>query len=375
MRGVVLAKVVIKNLTKRFGKVEAIKDVSLEADDKEFLVLLGPSGCGKTTLLRCIAGLETPDEGQIYIDDTLVNDLPPKKRDVAMVFQSYALYPQMTAFDNIAFPLKIKQVPKAEVEQRVKEAAEMLRIGDLLDRKPRQLSGGQAQRVALGRAVVRKPKVFLMDEPLSNLDAKLRVYMRAELKELQKELGITTIYVTHDQVEAMSMADRVALLCQGILQQVDTPEDLYAHPTNMFVAGFVGNPPMNLADCKLLKEDDSLFLTVAKSKIKLAESWKEALADRESDEELVLGVRPEDIEVCMEPKENAISGEMLTVEPLGSEIIVNAKVDDSIFRMREPPEFKVSKGLVWMCFSASKMHVFDKKTGLRILPVKTAKTA
>jgi multiple sugar transport system ATP-binding protein len=368
-----LAKVIIKDLTKRFGKVEAIRDVNLEADDKEFLVLLGPSGCGKTTLLRCIAGLETPDEGQIFIDDVLVNDLPPKKRDVAMVFQSYALYPQMSAYNNIAFPLKVSQVPKDEIEQRVKETAEMLRIGDLLDRKPRQLSGGQAQRVALGRAVIRKPKVFLMDEPLSNLDAKLRVYMRAELKELQKELEITTIYVTHDQVEAMTMADRVALLNQGILQQAAAPQDLYAHPTNMFVAGFVGNPPMNLADCKLLKQNDGVFLTVGKSKIKLAERWKGVLAERQSGEELVLGIRPEDIELTTEESEDALSGEILDLEPLGSEIIIDIKVDDSIFRTREPPEFKVTKGSVWLSFSASKIHVFDKKTGVRVLLGKTTK--
>jgi multiple sugar transport system ATP-binding protein len=375
MRGMILAKVTIKGLTKRFGKVEALKDVSLEANDKEFLVLLGPSGCGKTTLLRCLAGLETPDEGQIFIDDKLVNNLPPKKRDVAMVFQSYALYPQMTVYDNISFPLRIRETPRAEIERSVKETAEMLRITDLLDRKPKQLSGGQAQRVALGRAVVRKPKVFLMDEPLSNLDAKLRVYMRAELKELQKELEITTIYVTHDQVEAMTMADRVALLNQGLLQQVDTPQDLYAHPTNTFVAGFVGNPPMNLADCRLLKEADSLFLTVGKSKIRLSERWKKALANRKSGDELVLGVRPEDMEVSTEQEENAISGEMLAVEPLGSEIIVNAKVDDSIFRTRQRPEFKVGTGLIWMSFGADKIHLFDKETSIGILPEKPKKAS
>lgn len=235
-----MAKVTVRNLTKKFGNVIAVNKVSLEVKDKEFLVLLGSSGCGKTTTLRCIAGLETFDAGEIYIGDTLVNELPAKDRDVAMVFQSYALYPHMTIFDNIAFPLKMHKVSRNEIKEKVRRTAELLKIDHLLDRKPKQLSGGEAQRTALGRAIVRDPKVFLMDEPLSNLDAKLRLHMRVELKKLQKELGVTTIYVTHDQVEAMTMADDIAIMNSGALQQVGDANEIFRKPGNLFIAGFIG---------------------------------------------------------------------------------------------------------------------------------------
>lgn len=233
-----MAKVKFDKLVKRFGNVTAVDSLDLEVADGEFLVLLGPSGCGKTTTLRCLAGLETPDSGEIYIDDQVVNEVPPKDRDCAMVFQSYALYPNMSAHDNLAFPLKMRKLPKNEIENRVKKTADLLRIGHLLQRKPKQLSGGEAQRVALGRAIIRQPKVFLMDEPLSNLDAKLRLYMRAELKRLQKDLGTTTVYVTHDQAEAMTMGDRVAVMHQGRLQQVASSLEIYNSPRTLFVAGF-----------------------------------------------------------------------------------------------------------------------------------------
>lgn len=363
-----MAKVVIKDLTKRFGTVEAVKDLSLEVKDREFLVLLGPSGCGKTTTLRCIAGLETPDEGEIYIEDTLVNHLRPKERDVAMVFQSYALYPHMTAYDNIAFPLKIKGVPKSEIEQRVKKVAKLLKINHLLNRKPKQLSGGEAQRVALGRAIIREPKVFLMDEPLSNLDAKLRVYMRAELKRLQKDLGITTIYVTHDQVEAMTMADKVALLNQGILQQVDHPNDLYNNPRNLFVAGFIGSPPMNFVDCSLVKEKESIYLEAGAFKYMLEGYLAEALKEREVGEEFVLGIRPEDITLTKKEKKEAIRGQVFTLEPLGSEVIVDVKIGETIFKIRESPGLKLdAEEDVWLSFDKDKIHIFDKKTGSAIV--------
>ena len=248
-----MSKVKVVNLVKKFDKTVAVDGISFDVKDGEFIVLLGPSGCGKTTTLRCIAGLETPDEGEIYIDDKLVNDLPPKDRDVAMVFQSYALYPHMTVYGNLAFPLKMRKLPKDEIDKKVKEVAKLLNIDHLLDRKPRQLSGGEMQRVALGRALVRTPRVFLMDEPLSNLDAKLRVYMRAELKKLQRDLKITTIYVTHDQAEAMAMADRIAVMNKGKILQYSEPHDVYEKPANLFVAGFIGSPPMNFIKASIVE--------------------------------------------------------------------------------------------------------------------------
>src|SRR3989475_1838275 len=239
----------LKGLTKAYDGALAVDRLNLEVNDREFVVLLGPSGCGKTTTLRCVAGLEDVTEGEIYIGDRLVNRLDPKERNIAMVFQSYALYPHMTVYKNMAFPLENAKVAEREIIERVTRTARLLQVETLLHRKPAQLSGGQRQRVAVGRAIVREPQVFLMDEPLSNLDAKLRVHMRAELKRLQKDLGVTTIYVTHDQVEAMTMADRVALLSKGVLQQYDAPQTLYNRPTNQFAAGFVGSPPINLVDC------------------------------------------------------------------------------------------------------------------------------
>jgi ABC-type sugar transport system ATPase subunit len=265
-----LVKVVIKNLTKKYGEVQAVKNLDLEIDNKEFFILLGPSGCGKTTALLCIAGLLKPDSGQIWFDDKIVTNpqqdvyLPPQQREVAMVFQDYALYPHMTVSRNIAFPLEVGNKSRSEIEMRVKATATLLGISQLLDRKPKQLSGGQRQRVALGRAIVREPKIFLMDEPLANLDAKLRVYMRVELKKLHEKLGTTTIYVTHDQVEAMSLGDKVAVLKDGILQQVASPTELYDHPINVFVAGFIGSPPMNMLNGKLLEKDGNLAIELVK---------------------------------------------------------------------------------------------------------------
>src|SRR5213595_3302875 len=247
-----MASVEIRGLRKEFEGTVAVENLDLEVHDKEFVVLLGPSGCGKTTTLRCIAGLESPSDGEIRIGDRVVNDLEPKDRNIAMVFQSYALYPHMTVYQNLAFPLENRKMAEREIVSRVNKTARLLQIENLLGRKPAQLSGGQRQRVAVGRAIVREPEVFLMDEPLSNLDAQLRVYMRAELKKLQKDIGVTTIYVTHDQVEAMTMADRVSLLHNGTLQQYAGPRHLYSRPTNQFVAGFVGNPPINLLECNCI---------------------------------------------------------------------------------------------------------------------------
>ena len=255
-----MANVTYKNVYKRFGDVTAVNNMNIEVADKEFLVLVGPSGCGKTTALRCLAGLEEITEGEIIIGDRVVNDVAPKDRDIAMVFQSYALYPHLSVYDNMAFGLKLRKTPKEDIKRRVDEAADILGIQDLLDRKPRQLSGGQRQRVAVGRAIVREPKVFLFDEPLSNLDAKLRVAMRAEISKLHQRLQTTFIYVTHDQIEAMTMATRIAVINKGVLQQLDTPQNLYDLPNNLFVAGFIGSPSMNFFSGKLRKDDGKLFV-------------------------------------------------------------------------------------------------------------------
>lgn len=359
-----MAGVTIKNLTKRFGNVIAVNNVSLEVKDKEFLVLLGPSGCGKTTTLRCIAGLDAPDEGEIYIGDRLVNDLAPKDRNVAMVFQSYALYPHMTVFDNIAFPLKMKKLPMSEIEKKVKEVAEFLKISHLLNRKPGQLSGGEKQRVALGRAIVRNPDVFLMDEPLSNLDAKLRIYMRAELKRLQKELGVTTIYVTHDQVEAMTMADKIAIMNQGVLQQVGTAFEVFNSPSNLFVAGFIGSPPMNFINCTLKEENGSYYLDAGAFAMSIPASLGKIIGEKSSSSEVILGVRPEDIIVEEKPvAKNSIKAEVYVTEPMGSEIVIDLKVNGEIIKVKTLKEFKLNIGdEVWIRFSEDKIHIFDRKT-------------
>jgi multiple sugar transport system ATP-binding protein len=358
-----MARVALKNLTKRFGNVVAVNNLSLEIEDKEFLVLLGPSGCGKTTTLRCIAGLDTPDEGEIYIGDKLVNDLAPKDRNIAMVFQSYALYPHMTVFDNIAFPLKMRKLPMDEIEKRVKKVAELLRIPHVLNRKPGQLSGGEKQRVALGRAIVRNPDVFLMDEPLSNLDAKLRIYMRAELKRLQKELGVTTVYVTHDQVEAMTMADKIAIMNQGILQQVGTAFEVFNNPSNLFVAGFIGSPPMNFINCTLKEEDGSYFLDAGAFTLPIATYIGKIINEKSSSSEVILGIRPEDIIIEEKPMvKNPIRAEVYVTEPMGSEIIIDLKVDGEIIKVKVLKELKLNIGdKVWIRFDENKMHVFDRK--------------
>ena len=269
-----MASVTYDGVYKRYGDVIAVNNLSLEIADKEFLVFVGPSGCGKTTSLRLLAGLEEISEGRILIGDRVVNDVPPKDRDIAMVFQSYALYPHMSVYDNMAFGLKLRKTPKAEIDKKVKEAADILGIGQFLDRKPKQLSGGQRQRVAVGRAIVRSPKVFLFDEPLSNLDAKLRVETRAGISKLHQQLGTTFIYVTHDQVEAMTMASRIAVMKDGLLHQIDTPQHLYDHPTNIFVAGFIGSPSMNFFEATLVEQDGKLFVDGGTFKLQVPETKK-----------------------------------------------------------------------------------------------------
>jgi multiple sugar transport system ATP-binding protein len=358
-----LTRVLLKGLTKRFGNVTAVNSLSLEVEDGEFLVLLGPSGCGKTTALRCIAGLETPEEGEIFIGKKRVNDLDPKERNIAMVFQSYALYPHMKVYGNLAFPLENMKIPKDEIDKRVRKAAKLLKIESLLERKPKQLSGGQRQRVALGRAIVRDPSVFLMDEPLSNLDAKLRVYMRTELKKLQKELGVTTIYVTHDQVEAMSMGDKVAILNEGLLQQVATPNEIYFHPSNVFVAGFIGSPPTNFFDCTLL-QGDRCTLDTGEFKYLVPDNLASAVRDCTS-ETCILGVRPQDILVYRSDQgKKRVKAVVEIVEPLGDILILDLRVGKYLIKAAVSPEFKTSLGEeLWISIPAEKIHVFDKQLG------------
>jgi multiple sugar transport system ATP-binding protein len=364
-----MASVRLKNLKKSFGDVVAVNNVSLEVKDGEFLVLLGPSGCGKTTVLRCIAGLEKPDEGEIYIGNTLVNELSPTERNIAMVFQSYALYPHMTVFDNIAFPLKMRKIPKKEINEKVKCVAELLKITHLLGRKPKQLSGGEAQRVALGRAIVRNPRVFLMDEPLSNLDAKLRIYMRAELKKLQKDLGVTTVYVTHDQMEAMTMADRVAVMNLGAVQQVGDTREIFNFPANLFVAGFIGSPPMNFINCSLMEKDESYFLDTGAFILPIPVDIGKTIKENATGSDLILGARPEDISIGKKKTpEKFVEGEVYIIEPLGSEVILDLTVGNNIIKVKANPDFAVSIGeRVWIGLNMEKIHLFDKKTEKAII--------
>ena len=291
-----MAGLSLRNIGKMYqGGVEAVKDANIEIEDKEFVILVGPSGCGKSTTLRMIAGLEEITSGELYIGDKLVNDVAPKDRDIAMVFQNYALYPHMTVFENMAFGLRLKKMPKAEIEKKVYEAAESLDIKHLLDRKPKALSGGQRQRVALGRAIVREPKVFLMDEPLSNLDAKLRVQMRATISKLHQKLQTTFIYVTHDQTEALTMGTKIVVMKDGVIQQVASPQELYERPVNMFVAGFIGSPQMNFINAVLKKENNKFYLEFGKHKIQLPEGKTKNLDDVYVNKEVVIGIRPENV--------------------------------------------------------------------------------
>ena len=365
-----MSKVKVVNLVKKFDKTVAVDGISFDVKDGEFIVLLGPSGCGKTTTLRCIAGLETPDEGEIYIDDKLVNDLPPKDRDVAMVFQSYALYPHMTVYGNLAFPLKMRKLPKDEIDKKVKEVAKLLNIDHLLDRKPRQLSGGEMQRVALGRALVRTPRVFLMDEPLSNLDAKLRVYMRAELKKLQRDLKITTIYVTHDQAEAMAMADRIAVMNKGKILQYSEPHDVYEKPANIFVAGFIGSPPMNFIKASILEKDSKIILDAGFFQYELRRDLGEIVKKGASGSEVMIGFRPEHMLLSREKQANSVfQADVYVIEPMGSRIIVDLKAGEYLLKAVAPPTAEIPPPgqKVWVGFPVERLHVFDAKTEVTLI--------
>ncbi len=328
----------------------AIPGMDLEIRDKEFMVLVGPSGCGKTTALRMVAGLEEVTAGRLSIGDRVVNHVPSRDRDIAMVFQSYALYPHLSVYDNIAFGLKLKKVPKQEIEERVAEAARVLDLEPFLKRKPRALSGGQRQRVAMGRAIVRNPSAFLMDEPLSNLDAKLRVQMRAEIARLQQDLGVTTVYVTHDQIEAMTMGDRVSVMRKGEIQQVDTPQDLYDRPLNLFVGGFIGSPAMNMLEATLSENGDGLVANLGKQQLDLGDAVgaRPALAAFGADEPVILGIRPEDLEDAAVSRDGAdgtrLKAKVALVEALGSEVMVHMEVDAAAAQSEEVRELAEDAG-------------------------------
>jgi len=361
-----MASVTYDHVTKVFGSVVAVDDLNIHVDDKEFLVLVGPSGCGKTTALRLLAGLEEVTQGQIQIGDRVVNDIAPKDRDIAMVFQSYALYPHMTVYDNLAFGLKLRKTPKEEIKRRVKEAAEMLGIQDLLDRKPRQLSGGQRQRVAVGRAIVREPKVFLFDEPLSNLDAKLRVETRANISKWHQRLQTTFIYVTHDQMEAMTMATRIAVINKGKLLQIDTPQNLYDHPTNIFVAGFIGSPAMNFFRAHLRKDGSKLHIDSGDFSVPIPSDRGKVLQDYVN-KPVVFGIRPEDIHNPQFAPSN-IHGESITArvdvtELMGNEIFLYMMNGSNNFVARVDPRTTFRMGdSVKVILNMDNFHLFDPET-------------
>lgn len=365
-----MASVTYKNVVKQFGDVTAVNNMDFHVADKEFLVLVGPSGCGKSTALRLLAGLEEITSGEILIGDRVVNDVAPKDRDIAMVFQSYALYPHLSVYDNLAFGLKLKKTPKEEIKQRVEEAAGILGIHDLLDRKPRQLSGGQRQRVAVGRAIVRHPNVFLFDEPLSNLDAKLRVQMRAEISKLHKKLETTFVYVTHDQVEAMTMASRIAVINHGVLQQIDTPQVLYDRPDNLFVAGFIGSPSMNFFPAKLIKKDGGIYVESETFSLKFPESRYEKF-EAHVGKDIIFGIRPENIHnpdfVPMNTEVQSAPAIVDVTELMGNEIFLHLKSGETSFVARVDPRSKYTVGEeVEMAFDMGSCHIFDAETELAI---------
>ncbi|HEX2090453.1 MAG TPA: sn-glycerol-3-phosphate ABC transporter ATP-binding protein UgpC [Actinomycetota bacterium] len=400
-----MAEITLQDVAKVFADgTRAVSDFDLDISDGEFMVLVGPSGCGKSTALRMVAGLEDISEGSIRIGDRVVNDLPARDRDIAMVFQNYALYPHLSVYENLAFALKLRKVPKNEVDRRVREAAAVLGLEELLKRKPRQLSGGQRQRVAMGRAIVRNPQGFLMDEPLSNLDAKLRVQMRSEIARLQAELGVTTIYVTHDQTEAMTMGDRVAVMRKGMLQQVDTPQTLYDHPANLFVAGFIGSPAMNMVEAELSSENGAMFIGFGGFRLRLDDKLVAAKPALKSyaGKNVVLGIRPEDMEdaalVGDAPRDRRISAKVDLREALGSQVLIHftvsaplvltedtkelasdvgtealesleeqAKEDESTFVAQLDPRTGIKEGeQVELVVDTGRLHFFDPQTGLGI---------
>ncbi|NIO06129.1 MAG: sn-glycerol-3-phosphate ABC transporter ATP-binding protein UgpC [Proteobacteria bacterium] len=362
-----MAEVRLSNITKRFGSNAVVKQVDLTVKDKEFLVLVGPSGCGKTTTLRMVAGLEEVTEGEIYIGERKVNDVPPKDRDIAMVFQNYALYPHMNVYKNMAFGLQLRNFPKSEIDRRVKEGAKILGIQELLSRKPRELSGGQRQRVAMGRAIVRKPHVFLFDEPLSNLDAKLRVQMRGELARLHERLETTIIYVTHDQVEAMTLADRIVVMDDGFVMQVGTPLNVYENPKNEFVAGFIGSPSMNFLETNVVEDNKRLYVDGGSFRLAIPEKLSKRYRPR-LDDKVIFGIRPEHINdrsfVTDVPGREKLEAIVDVVEPVGSEVILIVTVGDHHLTAKVDPHTKASVHKpIDLSVDMNNLHLFDKETG------------
>jgi multiple sugar transport system ATP-binding protein len=364
-----MAELRFEHVSKRFGSVVALKDFNLTIEDKEFVTLVGPSGCGKSTTLNCLAGLEDPSEGLIYIDEKVVNEMPSGKRDIAMVFQSYALYPHMSVRDNIGFGLKVRGLPKDEIKHRVEEAAQILGIENLLERKPRELSGGQRQRVALGRAITREPKVFLLDEPLSNLDAKLRTQMRADLKLLFNRLGGTVVYVTHDQAEAMTLSDRVVVMKDGVIQQVGDPLELYDDPDNLFVAGFLGNPTMNFINCTVEAQGDEICFRTGQVEWPVRLPVRNGLLDRTKGR-VILGIRPEDITVRTGDQNNGTpctSCMIEVVEHMGSLNLIYVNIEGNRMIVTTETALKARSGdHATLTFNPLKVHLFDAETEQKI---------
>jgi multiple sugar transport system ATP-binding protein len=362
-----MAHVVLRNLVKNYGTFKAVNDVSLTVNDGEFVALVGPSGCGKTTTLNLVAGLVPVTSGEIAIGDRVVNDVDPKDRDIAMVFQNYALYPQKTVYKNLAFPLQMRKLPREEIDRKVKEAARVLDMAHLLERKPRELSGGQQQRVALGRALVRDPSVFLMDEPLSNLDAKLRVQMRSEIKRFHQDLKATVIYVTHDQLEAVTMADKMAVMNGGFLMQYDTPARIFANPVNMFVAGFIGSPAMSLIPLEASTANGEAVLTGA-------EGWSLSLsplnarkAQKATSKKIVLGARHSAIKLAKSAVPGAIPAKAYTVEPTGDVTFVQALLSGAIVNISVAPDIAIAPDEnIWLTFDQDRIHLFDGATEMAL---------
>ncbi len=366
-----MARVRLENVWKRYGSVEAVKNLSLECRDREFLCLLGPSGCGKSSTLRMIAGLEYISEGNIYIDDKVVNNVDPYKRDIAMVFESYALYPHKNVFENMAYPLRVQKVPEADIRKQVQRAAEILDIAELLERWPRQLSGGQKQRVAIGRAIVRDPKVFLLDEPISHLDAKLRTHMRGELKRLHRDLDATMIYVTHDQLEAMTMADRIVVLNLGVLQQVGTPDEVFNHPRNKFVAGFLGDPPMNFIPCQLRGNGKGYQVSHPDFTLQLPQNVSEKFINRPpaGPVDIELGLRPESFELsAKKPASCDMQGKIYVTEPLGEDVIIDVTMGDELIKAKTVigQSWQID-GPIYLQVKYDRIHLFDRATGESLL--------
>ena len=364
-----MAKVTLNKVEKYYGKVHAVKGIDIDVQDREFLCLLGPSGCGKSTTLRMVAGLESISKGEIHIGDVLVNDLAPKDRDVSMVFENYALYPHKNVYENIAYPLRIRKTPSAEVESRVQKAARILEISELLERGVAQLSGGQKQRVAIGRSIVREPKVFLMDEPISHLDAKLRTHMRGELKHLQRVLNTTMIYVTHDQLEAISMADRIVIMNFGEIHQLGTPNEIFNSPANIFVAGFVGDPPMNFLEVNIQNKGDQNFLVNDGFNVPFDPRRFSKISSTNSSESITLGIRPEDITISEKELDDwHAHGSVYVSSPVGKDVVIEVEVKEHHVKVVTSVDYEVAMGQeVWLRFNTNKLHLFDSESSDSLL--------